>query len=530
MFIIVILTKTFLFSFLLDLAFVNENKITKQYWQKSSFDEEVRNGKDTGQDKPTIRTPSTSYTSTLSPSSSSRSPSTSKSDSESLQQESSVSMTASYSKSSVSTASISSKSNSSPSQALNKGLNETLFNGVYTNVSQDFDPTATNLEETVVHLHNDTKYKLIAIDTREDRLESIEDMHTARIQRIKDKCSDKEVIMNMTYKGKTTKIFYGSENYNFTYCKVPKSGSTFWTKTFGILRFGLHYGESMFKLARYKIHNKMGSFVKETSKVIMEKSRTVLVSRDPFSRLFSAYIDKSFLLLKTTMNFKIRGIPDEAIRSGKSCSVDLTFQEFLDWIISQGKSGKVLDRHWSPIFSLCLPCDVNSFILIKQESFSQDVEYALKKVGVEKEKLDYIAQALHDHRAELSLPGIIDTLFMTANKSIIKYCLGYIKYSRRIWISLQIQGFIDEHVEFPVEKFDQINMGNSTYFTQVALQTLLDFPLTSKQQKQQRHRYLYKAYQAIKSETIQGIQELYKQDFELFGYSILPPTEGMEIK
>ena len=377
---------------------------------------------------------------------------------------------------------------------------------------------------------NDGLTKILKTNEKEESLESIEDTHNARIRIIKDVCSKKDLFTNMSYKGITSKSFYGSQNYNFTYCKVPKSGSTFWTRTFGVLEYGVNYGELMFKLARNKVHSKNGRFVKSIDKVIKEQSRTILVSRDPFSRLFSAYIDKSFLFLMTKLNFIIRDIPNEEITTKKSCPTDLTFEDFLDWIITTGKGGKSLNSHWAPIFSLCLPCAVNSFILVKQETFGQDVEYALKKVGVEKEKLDYIAQALHDHRAELSLPGIIDTLFIKTNNSVTRNCLDYMKYSRRIWISLQIQGFIDEHAKFPVEKFNQTNLGNSTYCTQIVLQTIRDFPMTSKQKKEQRHRYLYKAYEAIKPETIQGIQELYKQDFELFEYSNLPPTQSREIK
>jgi hypothetical protein len=46
----------------------------------------------------------------------------------------------------------------------------------------------------------------------------------------------------------------------------------------------------------------------------------------------------------------------------------------------------------------------------------------------------------------------------------------------------------------------------SSYLSDIALETIREHPLTSQQTKLQRHRYLYNAYSSIKLETVQGIQ------------------------
>jgi hypothetical protein len=216
-----------------------------------------------------------------------------------------------------------------------------------------------------------------------------------------------------------------------------------------------------------------------------------------------------------SINYKIRNITDNS-----QCPFNVTFEEFLDWIILDGKRGATLNRHWAPIVSLCRPCDLNAFILVKQESFSADVEFVLRQVHVEQGKFKYIVTALHDHRIELTIPGIIHTIYGRMNNRKVKSCLTYPSLVMRIWTSLQIQGYI----EFPEEKFVfHSRVMESSYLSDIVLETIREHPLTSQQTKLQRHRYLYNAYSSIKLEIIQGIQDLYKQDFEIFGYSKSSP-------
>jgi hypothetical protein len=427
----------------------------------------------------------------------------------------------------TSTGHISSESHRTPPVALKNG-NKVIHNEL--NASDDFVPVLIKTKDTIMKIKVDIKAPK-GVNTSSASYESYNKVHRARIEQIKHVCSDKHLFENTMLTGHSKVIFYKSENYNFSYCKVPKSGSTFWTRAFGILKRGLSYGNFIFKLSRRNVHNTMLQYMTDVQNIINEKSRTILVSRDPYSRLFSAYVDKSYLLLMKSLNFQIRHIQgDYDITNISTCPTDVTFQEFLDWIISQARQGKTLDRHWSPVYSLCRPCEINSFILVKQETFAKDVEFALQQVGVEKDKFDYITQALHDHRAELSLPGIIDTLFLTASNLVTRKCLGYLKFSKRVWVSLQIQGFIDKQIDFPNDKINETRLAYSKYLTDIVLQTMRDFPLRSSQSQHQRYEYLYQAYQTIKPETIKGIQELYKHDFVLFGYNTEPPTKYFDTK
>ena len=196
-------------------------------------------------------------------------------------------------------------------------------------------------------------------------------------------------------------IYYYTSRYDFSYCKVPKVGCTFWTQVFTILRKGSNAFKDIVGLNRIAVHAKLSradsiNFESEAGR----KSRTVLVSRDPYSRLFSAFIDKMFLPLMYGTAVSIVKRQRTPRKRNLSCAKDITFEEFLSDIVDSARiEGKSLNRHWAPIFSLCNPCDVNVLSLVKQETFSADVEYVLKEVGVANDEFDVIYDALHGHRS-----------------------------------------------------------------------------------------------------------------------------------
>ena len=154
-------------------------------------------------------------------------------------------------------------------------------------------------------------------------------------------------------------------------------------------------------------------------------SRTVLVSRDPYTRLFSAFIDKMFLPLMYGAAVSIVQRQRMPNNRNISCANDITFEEFLSDIIDGAREGKSLNRHWAPQFALCNPCEINVLSLVKQETFSADVEYVLKEVGVAKDEFDVIHDALHDHNIDVTIPGIVATIPARAAHAV-KNCMDII--------------------------------------------------------------------------------------------------------
>lgn len=342
-----------------------------------------------------------------------------------------------------------------------------------------------------------------------------------RIRYLHKACADESLFLNKTYRGKQNLKYYFSREYNISYCKVPKVGCTFWTQVFAILQMDSDDFKHIFEVSRAAVHARFGKLATTPfGSERIQNSRTVLVSRDTYSRLFSAFIDKIFIQPYTSRAQHVAKQQLEMPKHESACTFKVQFQEFLRDIIETTRRGGTLNRHWAPIFSLCRPCDGNVFALVKQESFSADVEYILKINGVSGYRYDAIYDALHDHKTESTIPGIVQEVL---RKNIA--CIDRLEIAKRIWVSLQIQGFIKHDIEFPFRSLrSERKTLNASFYSSVILQTIKWNPLTTRESREQRRQSLVNAYARVDSEIIEGIKDIYKQDFILFNYSFEPPS------
>ena len=270
---------------------------------------------------------------------------------------------------------------------------------------------------------------------------------------------------------------------------------------------------------RMKLHNKRGKAISVAfESEARRNSRTVLISRDPYSRLYSAFIDKMFL---PEAYPKAVGIIQRQRKTNSSCANDITFEEFLKDIIESVRKRKRLNMHWVPIDYLCHPCDVDAFAIIKLETFTADVEYVLKEVGVADREFEVINDALHDHRLETSIPGFVKEVTHVH----VERCMDRLEVARRIWKAFQIQGHIHDDILFPTNTIDTTEKARKPEFlTKVILETIKKHPMSHNEAKIQRRRALVKAFGGVGKDVLDEIKELYKQDFILFDYSTKPPT------
>ena len=344
-----------------------------------------------------------------------------------------------------------------------------------------------------------------------------------RLQHLHRACTNKDLFLNKTYTGRYSLKYYFSSEYKFSYCKVPKVGCSFWTQVFSVLQYGPGEAGRIFGRVRNSVHHHVKSFAVKFDDAARRKSRTVLVSRDPYSRLFSAFIDKMFLPLSYPQAISIVKRQRSIANGTFSCANNLTFQEFLQDVVLTARVGKTFNRHWAPIFSLCNPCEVDSFVLVKQESFSSDVEYTLKEIGIADDAFKAIYDALHDRRVDSTIPGIIGSVMRLGRRA--KMCMSDIEIARRTWVAFQIQGYIKETIPFPTDIVDTIEKAKSVQFlSNLILETIRQQPMTSEESKVQRRRALVSAYEGVSDDIIDGLQDVYKQDFILFDYSFDPPS------
>ena len=116
---------------------------------------------------------------------------------------------------------------------------------------------------------------------------------------------------------------------------------------------------------------------------------SLLIVREPFVRLLSAYRDKletkikpfyrklaSFIIKK----YRNRKIKDQFRRSK---SLGPTFCEFVQYLIDQYNSvGYVPDEHWAPYHTFCSPCAVYFNVIAKVETLAKDSMYVIHQLGL----------------------------------------------------------------------------------------------------------------------------------------------------
>lgn len=59
---------------------------------------------------------------------------------------------------------------------------------------------------------------------------------------------------------------------------------------------------------------------------------------------------------------------------------DVTFREFIRFLITDGFLNENVNEHWQPIYQLCHPCSVNYTFIGKYERLIEDSEFILNAI------------------------------------------------------------------------------------------------------------------------------------------------------
>lgn len=60
---------------------------------------------------------------------------------------------------------------------------------------------------------------------------------------------------------------------------------------------------------------------------------------------------------------------------------NVTFREFIQYLINEGLIDGNANEHWRPIYELCHPCSVNYTFIGKYERFEEDSQALLDMIG-----------------------------------------------------------------------------------------------------------------------------------------------------
>ncbi|PVD31962.1 hypothetical protein C0Q70_07388 [Pomacea canaliculata] len=248
---------------------------------------------------------------------------------------------------------------------------------------------------------------------------------------------------------------------------------------------------------------------------VQDYMRFVFV-RHPFSRLWSAYLDKLYLpdlwrAAGVTVVAKLRN--SSATAKAKRCGNDVTFREFLEYSL------EVKDLHWDPIFQRCDPCTYRPTVIGNIETFERDSLFVLRRMGMEwvLKHLDQQAQV----EQELSTL-IVYNFDILHSRTYYQGCLDDDGLARRLWATFQMNGYIPNDANY-FPPCANGTIANDVLFVDSFLKQVLDTVRKAYNRKdelkEQKRRALHDAFDAVSNTLLEKLLAKYQLDMLLFGFN-----------
>ncbi|CAF4776847.1 unnamed protein product [Pieris macdunnoughi] len=188
-----------------------------------------------------------------------------------------------------------------------------------------------------------------------------------------------------------SKEFFVDHEHNLVWCNIFKAASSSWLYKFNILG---GYEKKFLSRSRYTpLTLARRKFPRPSEDELRDAINTpgvisLLVVREPFVRLLSAYRDKLenisppfYRKLARTIVTEHRDAASKILGNIKSFGP--TFYEFVAYLISKQKSKTIsFDEHWAPYYEFCSPCAINFTVISKVETLSMDSSYVIQQLGL----------------------------------------------------------------------------------------------------------------------------------------------------
>ena len=262
-------------------------------------------------------------------------------------------------------------------------------------------------------------------------------------------------------------------------------------------------------------------FTKKLSELPADQSPAITKSafrnafvRNPYSRMFSAYVDKAYapnpFYWDQWGKKAIRLFRKKTERQSARCGHNATFAEVMSY------ANKILyksDIHFLPISKLCRPCQYQYHFIGKMETFSEDVVFLAQSLNLtivsylesQQFKFDYAKDAIEDS---------ISSPFLWKKK--ILRCMSWYEAGLRIWRKLQIRGIISRRISFPYSA-ESFEVATSKEFITAAVDAYRRSTDRAELKQQKKDAFL-EAYSTLNVIALQKLMTTMQSDFELFDY------------
>ena len=306
------------------------------------------------------------------------------------------------------------------------------------------------------------------------------------------------------------------------YCAIEKTGSTFWKRIMHIIGGWANVSNPMQILSKHA-DTKRGGFKTLAGKSMNEIERmfvnatSIMFVRDPYTRLFSGWLDKFYSTNPFYWNYLGRSIVTKerknATNISKICGHDVTFPEFVRYIINTLQTKGCLDMHFAPGYKHCLPCSLDYKFIGKYETLKEDTLYLINNLNLKIEFTDFESDA--------QLDAIRDTAsWVFEQKPRITSCMPFRCGLFRAWKRLQSRGVLSKHAEFPFQTNKQADNISVSDFQKLLL---TEYSKSDPSEtKQNRLEVLAEAFQSLKIVDLNRMIKSFYQDFHLFDYDTKP--------
>ncbi|XP_067660189.1 carbohydrate sulfotransferase 11-like [Haliotis asinina] len=335
--------------------------------------------------------------------------------------------------------------------------------------------------------------------------------HAVRVARVKSVCK------KHSFKRLYNLVFTVDPVSSVAFCEIPKVGSS----TLQRLLYWLHSNQS--ESSPFSINGNAIHYVTEMRRRFpraedLSPYKTFMFVRDPYQRLFSAFVDRLYIPSYEKGSFAQRTIDRVRTRAhteSSKCGSTVTFTDAVLFTILSYHMPHVSEWHFSPQRHFCRPCDINYDAIGKMETFTRDVRYILRKFGMKDVPVD---------SKEMSSESDVSIMMDVSNASYtIRHtlCMSSIGVFRRLWETFQIRGFLGRHHPFPFRKGDSLSLEEFQALLRSTYRS--DESWIASGRHQQRRLAMIEAYRTVPIEYLHRLKEIFRHDCELFGYDPEPP-------
>ncbi|XP_071102230.1 carbohydrate sulfotransferase 9-like [Haliotis cracherodii] len=309
---------------------------------------------------------------------------------------------------------------------------------------------------------------------------------------------------------------------NISYCITHKVASTYWVRIFRYLYNDTATGhvKSPFEISKYDTHLLKYKYIKEiplnsaTESAIMNTFR-FMFAREPYSRLWSVFIDK--FILPDNFFWRTYGSEIKRLRkdgTAKKLCDPISFPEFLGYIANYGtENAAKLDDHYRPLHYGCNPCQLKPHFIGKLETMGADSRYILGKLGI-----SWVSD-VHNHESRIREEIAMLIQFNYKMQRYLSSCVSYSDLAERLWKAFKINGYIPATAELTLTG-ETLRRGD--VFFEYVWRVFKAANTTSNEMAMQRTSMKLQAYKDVPIDVLKGIQRMFKLDFELFGYDPEP--------